>query len=181
MKLTRSLSIVLITIALLMSLPATAQYTTQPYMGAVPLDATTMVLAQFPNGSKLIVGQNSEDVTLSTGGATTDTANASMLPANSLILGVNGTVTTAITGTCTGWQLGDPTTAGRFTASDTTLTVGESSVGKVQVTTGIASATTGVSQGSSAAKVRITCATGAPSAGKIRVSVAYLLLTPPSQ
>jgi hypothetical protein len=167
------------TFLLLFAVALPAQTTVQQYMGAVPLDSSTMILAQFPNGSKLIIGQASEDLTLSTGGTTTDTAGV-LLPAGALILGVNGTVTTTITAGCTGWALGDPTTAARFAASNTTLTAGTSSIGVVHATTGVASATTGLYQ-SAGAKVRVTCATAAPGAGKVRISVSYLLFTPPSQ
>jgi hypothetical protein len=121
------------------------------------------------NGGGVIQFKNSELVTLATGATTTDTT-ANLLPANSILLGVMGTVNTTITSACTGWQLGDATTAGRFTANDTTLTAGESKVGSVQLTTAIASATAGMFQ-ASAAKVRITCAGGNAGAGKIRVVV----------
>jgi hypothetical protein len=121
------------------------------------------------NGGGVVQFRNSELVTLATGGTTTDTT-ANLLPANSLLLGVTGTVNTTITASCTGWQLGDATTAGRFTANDTTLTAGETKVGSVHETTGIASATAGMFQ-TSAAKVRITCAGGNPGAGKVRVVV----------
>jgi hypothetical protein len=119
------------------------------------------------NGGGVVQFKNSELVTLATGATTTDTS-ANLLPANSLLLGVTGTVNTTITSACTGWELGDSVTAARFTANDTTLTAGEKKVGSVQVTTAIASATAGMFQ-TSAAKVRITCAGGNPGAGKIRV------------
>jgi hypothetical protein len=121
------------------------------------------------NGGGVIQFKNSELVTLATDATTTDTT-ANLLPANSILLGVTGTVNTTITSACTGWELGDATTAGRFTANDTTLTAGEKKVGSVQLTTAIASATAGMFQ-TSAAKVRITCAGGNPGAGKIRVVV----------
>ena len=112
-----------------------------------------------------------ELVTLSTSGATTDSV-ANLLPANSIILAVNGTVNTTITGS-SDWKLGDATTAGRFSAADSTLTAAESvpktSFPPVQIGTGVASATTGVYQ-AAAAKVRITVTTTA-TAGKIRVTV----------
>jgi hypothetical protein len=129
------------------------------------------------NGAAMVPFVNSELLTLSTGGTTTDTT-ANLLPANSIVLGVSGRVTTTITSGCTGWQLGDPTTAGRFTASDTTLTAGEAKVGSVQLTTGVASATTGMFQ-TSAAKVRVTCATAAPGAGAVRITVFGYTLTAP--
>lgn len=160
-----------------------------PDAGWNPLDNTTngifqstaAMITRAPNGAKLFFGSNSEDLTLSTGGATTDTANK-LIPAGAWILQVLGTVSTAISGgTCTGWQLGDPTTAGRFTASDTTLTAGETQIGMVHMSTGIASATTGMIQpvATGAAKVRVTCATGAPGAGKIRITVFYTQPVPP--
>lgn len=126
------------------------------------------------NGGKLIPFVNEELLTLSTGGTTTDTT-ANLLPANSIILSVGGIVTTTISGgTCSGWELGDATTAARFTVNDTTLTANEAKVNTgAYLTTGIASATTGMAQ-SSAAKVRVTCATGAPGAGVVRITVAGL-------
>ena len=117
-------------------------------------------------------------MTLATGGTTTDTAT-NVLPANSIIDMVQGVVNTTITGSCTGWELGDATTAGRFAANNTGLTAGTTENGAVAITTGIASATTGIYQ-ASAAKVRITCATGDPSAGKIRVIVYGRTFTPPT-
>lgn len=134
------------------------------------------------NGAILKPFVLSENLTLSTGGTTTDTT-ANLLPANSIILSVTGRVTTTITAGCTGWQLGDPTTAGRFTASDTTLTSGEtvpkSTIPPVHVGTGIASATTGMFQ-ASAAKVRVTCATAAPGAGAVRITVFGYTIVPPA-
>jgi hypothetical protein len=130
------------------------------------------------NGAAFVPFVNSELLTLSTGGTTTDTT-ANLLPANSIILGVVGRVTTTITTGCTGWQMGDPTTAGRFTASNVTLAAGTTDVGKVQLTTGVASATTGLFQ-TSAAKVRVTCATAAPGAGAVRITVFGYTLTPPA-
>lgn len=111
---------------------------------------------------------NTELVTLATGATTTDTSG-NLLPANSYLDSVIGVVNTTITSACTGWELGDATTAARFTANDTTLTAGEAKVGSVMLTTGVASATTGPFQ-SAAAKVRITCAGGNPGAGKVRVT-----------
>lgn len=130
------------------------------------------------SGSSWTYFQKSELITLSTGGTTTD-STANLLPANSFVDVVQGVVNTTITGSCTGWELGDASTAARFTANDTTLTAGEAKNGVVQATTGIASATTGMWQ-ASAAKVRITCAGGNPSAGKIRVVVYGRTYTPPT-
>jgi len=123
------------------------------------------------NGQSFVPFVNTELLTLSTSGTTTDTTG-NLLPANSLILAVTGTVQTTIV-TATDWKLGDATTAGRFSAADSTLTAAESvpkaSFPPVQIGTGVASATTGVYQ-AAAAKVRVTT-TGTPSAGKIRITV----------
>jgi hypothetical protein len=142
-----------------------------------PLQTNAAQLVRTLNGSKLFFGTVSQDVVLNTGGATTVTGNPSMLPANSIILAVNGVVTTAITGTCTGWEFGDGTTAARFTSNNTTLTAGSSSIGINQwnqITT--ASAQPGQP---AAGNITITCATGAPSAGKIRITTFYLTSTAP--
>jgi hypothetical protein len=129
------------------------------------------------NGGGAVQFHNTELVTLATGTTTTDTS-ANVLPANSLLFGVTGVVNTTITGSCTGWELGDATTAARFTGNDTTLTAGEKKVASTQLTTAVASATAGMFQ-TSAAKIRITCAGGNASAGKIRVSVwGYTLVAP---
>jgi hypothetical protein len=111
----------------------------------------------------------SESMTLSTSGATTDSA-ANLLPANSIIEAVVARITTTIT-TATDWKLGDGTTAGRFTAANATLTAGTTDYGFVHRTTGVASATTGMVQ-VAAAKLRITT-TGTPGAGVVRVTVFY--------
>lgn len=118
------------------------------------------------NGAQWISGQASENLTLNTGGATTDTS-ANLLPANSVIRAVVVRVTTAIS-TATAFTVGDATTAGRFLATGTGLTLGSTGVGLVHVDqTGAA----GPRQ-TAAAKVRITT-TGTPSGGAIRITVFY--------
>ncbi len=143
-----------------------------------PLQTNAAQLVRTVNGSKLFFGSVSQDVTLSTSTATTVTGAPSMLPAGSIILAVNGTVTTAITGTCTGWEFGDGTTAARFTSNNTTLTVGSSAIGINQwnqITT--ASAQAGQP---AAGNITITCATGAATTGgKIRITTFYLTSTAP--
>lgn len=118
--------------------------------------------------------------TLATGTTTTNTG-LSCLPANAIIDGVVGRVTTTITGSCTGWEFGDGTTAARFTTNNTGLTAGSTAVvlSGSAWTTGIASATTGMYQQSAHAIV-ITCAGGNPAAGAIRVIVYYHTLTNPT-
>jgi hypothetical protein len=154
-----------------------------PDISWIPLDTNGILqtsaaqLARNVNGSKLFFASVSQDVTLNTGGATTVTGNPSMLPAGSIILAVNGTVTVAITGSCTGWEFGDGTTAARFTSNNTGLTVGSSAIGINQwnqITT--ASAQPGQP---AAGNITITCAGGAASAGKIRITTFYLQSTAP--
>ncbi len=110
--------------------------------------------------------------TLGTGATTTNTG-VNCLPANSIIDAVVARVTTTITGSCTGWSLGDASTAARFASNNTTLTNGTTTdathIGSYN-NTGIASATTGIWQ-AAAAPVKITCAGGNPSAGAIRIIV----------
>jgi hypothetical protein len=142
-----------------------------------PLQTAAAQLVRNLNGSKLFFGTVSQDVTLNTGATTTVTGTPSMLPANSIILAVNGTVTVAITGSCTGWEFGDGTTAARFTSNNTTLTAGSSSIGINQwnqITT--ASAQPGQP---AAGNITVTCAGGNPTAGKIRITTFYLTSTAP--
>lgn len=146
------------------------------FYGASTSTAGGIQPAQSANGCTLQIRTISELLTLSTSGTTTDTT-ANLLPAGAIILSVMGRVTTTIT-TATDWQIGDPTTAGRFTAPNATMTADTTDIGRVHMTTGIASATTGIYQ-SAAAKVRITT-TGTPGAGAIRLTTTYILLTPPT-
>ena len=96
------------------------------------------------NGQGFAAFHNTELMTLSTGGLTTD-SSANLLPANSLIMMVTGYVQTTIT-TTTSWGLGDSSTANRFTATSTGLTAGSiaptTAIPPVMVGTGVASATT---------------------------------------
>lgn len=126
-----------------------------------------------PNGSTWRHGRNTELLTLSTSGTTTDTS-ANLLPANSIIEAVVARVTTTI-GTATDWKLGDPTTAGRFTAANATMTAGTTDVGLLHWSGAVSTLATGPSQ-PSAAKVRVTT-TGTPSAGAIRITVFYRTFT----
>jgi len=110
----------------------------------------------------------SEDLTLSTVGLTTDTA-ANLLPANSFILGVVARITAAITVT-TNWALGDAGSAARYLAATTNLTIGTTKVG----------AAAGFYFQAAAAKLRVTCTVANPGAGRIRLTVFYLELVPPT-
>lgn len=124
------------------------------------------------NGQSFAPFANTELLTLSTSGATTDTTG-NLLPANSIIMAVTGTITTAINN-ITNWQLGDASTAGRFSAVDTGLAIGENvpkaSFPPVQIGTGVASATTGVYQ-AAAAKVRVTTTGTQNTTGAVRITV----------
>lgn len=131
-----------------------------------------------PFGSTEVIGASACETsfgttTLATGTTTTQTG-LSCLPANSIIDGVVARVTTTITGSCTGWELGDGTTAARFTTNNTNLTSGSTAVplSGSAWSTGIATASTGMTQ-ASATKITITCAGGNPAAGAIRVIVYY--------
>jgi len=131
------------------------------------------VQAFTPTGGQWIHGQLSEQITLSTGGTTTDSA-ANLLPADAVIEAVVARVTTTIA-TATSWKLGDATTSGRFSAASSSLTAGSTLVGTVHVDqTGAA----GPRQ-SAAAKLRITTV-GTPSAGVVRVTVFYRQFVAPT-
>ena len=110
----------------------------------------------------------SEELTLSTVGLTTDTV-ANLLPANSFILGVLARVTVAIT-TTTNWALGDSGAAARYLAATTAMTLGTTKVGGAA----------GYFFQAAAAKLRVTCTVANPGAGKIRLTVFYLELIPPT-
>ena len=121
------------------------------------------------NGGYWQRGYLSENLTLSTGGTTTDTS-ANLLPANAIIEAVTARITTTIT-TATDWSVGDATTAARFSSANATLTSGTTSVGLNHRKGGVATDAAGPTQ-TSAAAVRITM-TGTPGAGAIRITVFY--------
>jgi hypothetical protein len=111
--------------------------------------------------------------TLSTGGTTTNTG-LNCLPANSVIDAVVYRITTTIT-TASSFTIGDSATAGRFCASQSTLTAGTTGTCMVQWT----SATAGTMGQVSAASVRVTTNVN-PGAGAIRLIVFYHTWTPPT-
>lgn len=121
-------------------------------------------------------GSISELITLSTVGTTTDSA-ADLLPANSIIEAVTARITTTIA-TATDWSLGDATTANRFTAANSTLTAGTTSVGLRHYQGSITTDAAGPVQ-TSAAKLRITT-TGTPSAGVLRITVYFRKFVAPT-
>lgn len=140
---------------------------------ADPTTATQQKINDGFGGSH-VDGFAIEEITLSTVGTTSDSV-ANLLPANSVILGVTARITAAIV-TATNWKLGDATTSGRFTAANSTLTLGtvESGPSVCVDQTGAA----GPRQ-VAAAKLRITT-TGTPSAGKVRVCVHYRTFVAPT-
>jgi hypothetical protein len=141
--------------------------------GTGAVSSVSPIVVKTANDAQWIRGSASESITLSTSGTTTD-SSANLLPANSIIESVVARVTTTIT-TATDWQLGDPTTAGRFTAPNSTLVAGTTDVGLVHIDQ---SAAAGPRQ-TAAAKVRITT-TGTPGAGVIRVTVFYRQFVAPT-
>jgi len=120
------------------------------------------------NGGTRIRSVSSELITLSTGGATTD-SSANLLPANSLIEAVGCRVTTTIT-TATDWSVGDTTTAARFSSANATLTSGTTSVGMNHMKGAVTTDAAGPTQ-AAAAK---------PGAGVIRCDVWYTQFTAPT-
>lgn len=148
--------------------------TTLDMAGAATFHTTAEL--KSANAAEYIIGQASELITLSTAGTTTDSA-ANLLPANSIIDAVTAVVTTTIT-TATDWKLGDPTSAGRFSAVNATMTAGASAVGLLHMAGDVATVALGPTQ-AAAAKVRITT-TGTPGAGVIRVTVFYRQFVAPT-
>ncbi len=138
--------------------------------------AGTQLSLSGTRGETVAFKSISEEITLSTGGATTDSA-ANLLPANSLVVAVVARVTTTIT-TATDWKLGDANVAGRFTAANSTLTAGTTDLSSVQWLANTTSANAGPIQ-IAAAKLRVTT-TGTPGAGKVLVTVFYIPFTAPT-
>lgn len=127
-------------------------------------------------GGAVELGYNSEEITLSTGGATTDTS-ATFLPAGSIILGVTTRITTTF-GTAASYTLGDATTAARFLASNSDVTAGDTAIGIAAMEGGATTDAAGPTQ-ASAASLRIT-ANATPSAGAMLVQVWYVRFTAPT-
>jgi hypothetical protein len=123
------------------------------------------------NDAALVHGQNSEEITLSTSGTTTDSV-AILLPGNSIIDGVVARVTQAIT-LATDWSLGDSAQPNRFTIAQTgsQLGLGGTAVGLNHKDPTVASQALGPVQLNDG-RVRVTT-TGTPGQGKLRVTVFY--------
>lgn len=132
------------------------------------------------NGETAVLATLSENVTLSTAGATTDSTID--LPAGSIVLSVVARITTTIADVnSTTLSVGDPTTAARFGTTGA-LTAGTTIVGITQMNGNIATTAAGPTQ-AAAAKARLTLSGGAdntPSAGAVRVSIVYIQVTAPT-
>jgi hypothetical protein len=158
--------------------------TTAPVTGGGDLSADRTIALSYATANGADIGKPinsiSEEITLATGATTTD-SSADLLPANSLILGVVARVTTTITADATGWELGDGTTAARFSSNNTNLTANDASktYGLNHWQGGVSTDATGPVQ-VAAAKLRVTCAGGNPGAGKVRVTVYYLPFVAPT-
>ena len=152
-------------------------HTTTSISGLVVADITDLShdIADA-NGSTWVRASISEEITLSTVGATTD-SSTDLLPANSIIKSVVCRVTTTIT-TATDWAVGDGTTALRFCVANSTMTAAETSVCLEHQEGGAATDATGPVQ-VAAAKLRITT-TGTPGAGVIRCTAFYEAFTAPT-
>lgn len=129
-----------------------------------------------PHGEYINQGFATEEMTLNTGGTTTDSA-ANLLPANAIIDGVVARITQTIT-VATDWELGDGTIASRFSNPNVTLVAGTTQVGLNHMQGGVNADNKGPVQ-LTAAKLRITT-TGTPGAGKIRVTVFFRQFVPPT-
>lgn len=162
--------------------PATGKFTTLEATGAVTARGGVVIadgsnqIMQTANGGTWEHRQNGEEITLNTGGTTTD-SSGDLLPADSIIEAVVARVTESIT-VATNWALGDAATSARFLTATTDLTVGTKKVGMNHWKGSVGTDAAGPTQ-ASAAKLRVTT-TGTPSAGKIRVAVFYRTLTGPT-
>ncbi len=146
--------------------------------GTVADPVTDEISVSSTHGSKWVRGVMEELLTLSTVGATTNTAS-NLLPADAIIEAVTTRVTTTISGGgVANFSIGDSTTAARFSASTTGLTAGSTRVGIAHWSGAVSTLATGPSQ-AAAASVRITC-DATPTAGVIRITVFYRRFVAPT-
>lgn len=157
--------------------PGAGDAAAKKYLGADGLWSHVIAEVLGTHGESITIKQVSEEITLDTGAAFTD-STANLLPAYSIILGVVARLTEAVT-TSSSWQLGDPTTAGRFTAPNSTLLINTRDIGLLHMQGGISTDATGPVQMTSA-KLRVTLAGGNPGAGKVRATVFYAELGLPT-
>lgn len=132
--------------------------------------------AQSANGATIQILGISEQVTLNTGAAFTDTT-ANLLVAGSINLAACARITTTIT-TSVNWKLGDATITDRFTSANSTMTANTTDAGGNQWLADRVTAGQGAWQ-AAAAKLRITLNAN-PGAGVVRVTNFYLLVTAPT-
>lgn len=144
------------------------------------VDSSLNLIVQSRAASQTVTGTVTEETTLSTSGATTDTSID--LPANSIIEAVTTRIISTINGIdSTTLQVGDPTTATRF-GTTSTLTLNATAVHMDQMKGGISTDAAGPVQVSTA-KVRLTLTGGGdntPSSGQVRVTIHYRKFVAPT-
>lgn len=141
------------------------------------IDGTGNIKYSLPFGAYWQLTIQTAQVTLSTIGATTDSA-ANLLTGNGLIGPVLVRVTTAITGPTTSVDVGDSTTAARF-GNIGTLTAGVSVNMLNHWKGGVATDATGPVE-FVARKVRFTANGGTPTGGVVRIVTVCLDSIPPT-
>jgi len=145
----------------LLGMPFDRQYIKTVMTGC---NSSTLLTA---NGAQLVPYADSELITLATGAATTD-STGNLLHANSIIDAVVCRVTTTIT-TAVTWQISDPTTAGRFSATSAVMTAGATIVGLAHMFGVVTTTAAGPTQAADA-KLRLTM-NASPGAGVVRCTV----------
>lgn len=119
-----------------------------------------------PKGARARYRVVEEEVTLNTGGVTTDTV--ALIPGNAIVDAVVVRITETIT-TAANWQVGDSTTANRFISSNSTLVAGTVVTGLNHWQGGVSTDAAGPVE-MTGRVVRITTNAN-PGAGKIRVTI----------
>lgn len=123
------------------------------------------------------IWHSAEEITLSTSGTTTDSSN-NLIAANCILLGCTIIIRTTISGGgVTSVQVGESTTANRFTTLGT-LTAPTTAVGVNQLQGGITTDATGPVN-FTARKLRLT-ANATPTQGKVFAIVHFIPLSPPT-
>lgn len=146
------------------------------WTGTNKFQTATLEQETTSNGAKITKGWVTENLTLNTGGTTTDTTID--IPANSILDALVWRVTTTIT-TAANYNIGDPTTSNRFVDTSTSLTSGNTGVGLRHMEGSRTTDASGPVQGGSTAKIRVTTNVN-PGAGAIRLTLFYTSFTPPT-
>jgi hypothetical protein len=131
---------------------------------AVLNTAASNVLAHGPNGSKITIAVAEQLVSGLSGASVTA---PTQIPNGALVLAVSARITTAITG-ATSFEVGVSGTLGQF-GTGIGVTLGSTNEGMIGPT-GFYSATS----------IILTAAGGNFTAGAVRLSVMYLMFTPPT-